>query len=92
MSDDLQTRFERASVEVTQLSEAPDNMQKLRLYALYKQASAGDCTGARPGMMDFVGRAKYDAWKALAGTSQEEAKQQYIDFVEELKAEDAKKR
>lgn len=90
MSDDLQAKFEQASQDVTQLSEAPDNMQKLRLYALYKQGSAGDPTGKRPGMTDFVGRAKYDAWKGLEGTAQDAAKQQYIDLVEELKAADGK--
>lgn len=90
MAEDIQERFERASQEVTQLSQAPDNLAKLRLYALYKQASSGDCTGSRPGMLDMVGRAKFDAWKALEGTSQDEAKQQYIDFVEELKVADAK--
>lgn len=90
MSDDLKAKFEQASKEVTQLSEAPDNMQKLRLYALYKQGIAGDCTGPRPGMMDFVGKAKYDAWKALGGSSKEQAMQMYIDFVEELKAADKK--
>lgn len=90
MSEELKAQFETAGKEVTQLSEAPDNMQKLRLYSLFKQGSNGDCTGARPGMMDFVGRAKYDAWKALEGTSQEEAMQMYIDLVEELKAADKK--
>lgn len=90
MSDDLQTRFEQASKDVTELSEAPDNMSKLRLYAIYKQASTGDCNGKRPGITDFVGRAKFDAWQALAGTPQDEAKQQYIDLVEELKAADKK--
>jgi len=90
MSEDLQARFEQASKDVTQLSEAPDNMSKLRLYAIYKQASTGDCTGKRPGITDFVGRAKYDAWLALAGSTQDEAKQQYIDLVEELKAADKK--
>ncbi len=90
MSDDLTARFEQASKDVTELSEAPDNAAKLKLYALYKQASAGDCTGSRPGMMDFVGRAKYDAWKELAGLTLDEAKEKYIAFVEELKAADAK--
>ena len=36
-------------------------------------------------MTDFVARAKFDAWAGLAGTSQEEAQQQYIDLIEELK-------
>ena len=87
---DLDARFQQASVEVTQLSQAPDNLAKLKLYALYKQATVGDCTGSRPGMLDFVGRAKYDAWKELAGMSLDEAKEKYIAFVEELKAADKK--
>ena len=33
----------------------------------------------------MVGRAKFDAWAALAGTSTEAAMQQYIDLIEELK-------
>lgn len=90
MSDDLQARFELASKQVTELSEAPDNLAKLKLYALFKQSSVGDATGSRPGMMDFVGRAKYDAWAELKGQTQDQAKENYIAFVEELKAADAK--
>ncbi|AMP09118.1 acyl-CoA-binding protein [Collimonas arenae] len=57
----------------------------LKLYALFKQGSSGDVQGDRPGMTDFVGRAKWDAWNELKGTSQEAAQQQYIDLVEGLK-------
>lgn len=85
---DLQTRFDTAKEDVTKLSEAPDNQAKLKLYALYKQSTEGDCAGDRPGMMDFVGRAKYDAWDGLKGTSSDEAKEKYIAFVEALKAAD----
>lgn len=88
LSHKLSDRFEQASIDVTELSEAPDNIAKLKLYALYKQASTGNCTGTRPGMMDFVGRAKYDEWKKYDGTSMDEAKQMYIDFVKELKRAD----
>ena len=42
---------------------------KLEFYALYKQATEGDVSGKRPGMMDFVGRAKFDAWEKLKGMS-----------------------
>lgn len=82
---DLAERFEQAAVDSKQLSEKPDNAMLLRLYALYKQGNVGDVTGDRPGMMDFVGRAKYDAWAELTGTDPDDAKQQYIDLVEELK-------
>ncbi len=90
MAETLEQRFQRASQEVTQLSEAPDNLTKLRLYALFKQATQGDCTGPRPGLLDMVGRAKYDAWKALEGTTKEASMEQYIALVEELKAADKK--
>jgi acyl-CoA-binding protein len=52
---------------------------------LFKQGSSGDVTGERPGFTDMVGRAKYDAWAALKGTSQEDAMQQYVDLIEDLK-------
>lgn len=81
---DLQAAFDAAVAQSKQLSERPDNMTLLRLYALFKQASEGDASGDRPGMTDFVGRAKWDAWKALAGTAQDEARQLYIDLIDEL--------
>lgn len=85
---DIAARFKQATDDVTKLSEAPDNQVKLKLYALYKQASEGDVQGDRPGMMDFVGRAKYDAWDGLKGLSNDEAMQKYIDLVEALKAKE----
>ncbi len=81
---DLQTAFDAALARSKNLPERPDNMTLLRIYALYKQASAGDASGDRPGMTDFVGRAKWDAWKALAGTPVEEAQQSYIELIESL--------
>ncbi|MFL6674011.1 MAG: acyl-CoA-binding protein, partial [Massilia sp.] len=50
-----------------------------------KQGSAGDVTGERPGFTDMVGRAKYDAWERLKGISPDDAMQQYVDLIEELK-------
>lgn len=81
----LQDQFDQAQADSKNLSERPDNMTLLKIYALYKQASSGDAEGKRPGFTDMVGRAKFDAWDALKGTSREEAMQQYIDLVEELK-------
>ncbi|RPI21295.1 MAG: acyl-CoA-binding protein [Chloroflexota bacterium] len=82
---DLETKFRTAADESRQLSSRPDNDTLLRLYAFYKQATAGDISGKRPGMMDMVGRAKYDAWAGLQGTSKEAAMQSYIELVERLK-------
>lgn len=81
----LQEQFDQAQLDSKTLSERPDNMTLLKIYALFKQASSGDATGDRPGMTDFVGRAKFDAWAALAGTSKEEAQQQYIDLIDDLR-------
>ena len=81
----LQEQFNQAQIDSKNLSERPDNMTLLKIYALFKQGSSGDVTGERPGMTDFVARAKYDAWANLKGTSQEEAQQQYVELIEELK-------
>ena len=85
MSDDLKSKFETAAEDVKKLSSRPDNATLLQLYAHFKQASTGDVTGKRPGMMDFAGRAKYDAWAKLKGTAGDAAMQDYIDLVERLK-------
>ena len=81
----LQEQFDQAQADSKNLSERPDNMTLLKIYALYKQASSGDSDGKRPGFTDMVGRAKFDAWDGLKGTSKEEAIQQYIDLIAELK-------
>ena len=81
----LKDQFEAAVASSKDLPERPDNMTLLKLYALYKQGSAGDADGKRPGFTDMVGRAKWDAWDALKGTSEDEAMQQYVDLIEELK-------
>ncbi|PXX47418.1 acyl-CoA-binding protein [Undibacterium pigrum] len=81
----LQEQFTQAQADSKNLSERPDNMTLLKIYGLFKQGSAGDATGDRPGMTDFVGRAKFDAWAGLKGTTQEAAMQQYIDLITSLK-------
>jgi diazepam-binding inhibitor (GABA receptor modulator, acyl-CoA-binding protein) len=81
----LNEQFEQAVADSKQLSERPDNMTMLKLYALYKQASSGDVDGKRPGFSDMVGRAKWDAWNELKGQTADEARQAYIDLVEDLK-------
>ena len=81
---DLKTQFEAAVANSKNLSERPDNMTLLKLYALYKQGSVGDNADKKPGFGDMVGRAKWDAWNGLKGTSSADAMQQYIDLIESL--------
>lgn len=82
---DLQASFEAAVAASKTLSERPDNQTLLQLYALYKQATAGDIEGKRPGFSDMIGRAKYDAWAAIKGTGKDDAMQRYIALIESLK-------
>jgi acyl-CoA-binding protein len=81
---DLKSRFDAAVANSKNLSERPDNATLLKIYALYKQATAGDNAEKKPGFGDMVGRAKWDAWNGLKGTSGNDAMQQYVDLIEEL--------
>ena len=81
----LKETFEAAVAASKNLPERPDNMTLLKIYALYKQATAGDVEGKRPGFTDMVGRAKFDAWAELKGQSADQAMQGYIDLIESLK-------
>jgi diazepam-binding inhibitor (GABA receptor modulating acyl-CoA-binding protein) len=81
----LPEQFIQAQADSKKLPERPDNMTLLKMYGLFKQASTGDATGERPGFTDMVGRAKFDAWDGFKGTSKDDAMQQYIDLIEELK-------
>ncbi|MBK7657407.1 MAG: acyl-CoA-binding protein [Betaproteobacteria bacterium] len=81
---DLNAQFEAAVANSKNLSEKPDNATLLKIYSLYKQGSIGDTAEKKPGFADMVGRAKWDAWAKLKGTSSDDAKQQYIDLIESL--------
>ena len=82
---DLKKTFEKAVADSKSLPEKPDNQTLLQIYSLYKQATAGDVEGKRPGFGDMVGRAKWDAWNTLKGKSADEAMQDYVDLIEGLK-------
>lgn len=76
--------FAQAQVDVKTITKRPSNDDLLFLYTHFKQATTGDVSGKRPGMMDMVGRAKYDAWVKLKGMDSETAKQKYVEKVEAL--------
>jgi len=58
--------------------------EQLEFYKYYKQATVGDVNTARPGMLDFTGKAKWDAWESVKGTSQEEAREKYVKKLIEV--------
>ena len=81
---ELTEKFDDAQKRVKELKSTPSNDDLLELYALYKQATSGDVSGSRPGMMDFKGRAKFDAWTKKKGTGKEAAMSAYVAVVNRL--------
>lgn len=79
-------QFEQAKNKLSTLKEDPGNEVKLKIYALFKQATQGPCNTPKPGMLDFVNKVKWDAWKSLGSISQDEARQQYCDLIGSLVA------
>jgi acyl-CoA-binding protein len=80
----LEQDFTSAQERVKGLSQRPTNEQLLALYSLFKQGTAGDVSGKRPGMFDLKGRAKYDAWAGRKGLSKDDAMTKYVALVDEL--------
>lgn len=69
-----------------ELSSPPSDEDMLELYGLYKQSIVGDCNTAKPGLLDFKGKAKWEAWNGRKGMAQDAAKEQYIAKAETLLA------
>lgn len=82
--------FEQAQKDVNTLSRKPENADLLDLYKYFKQATAGDVSGDRPGMMNIAGRFKYDAWAAIKGMSKADAEAAYTAKVQSLLKADGK--
>lgn len=78
--------FEAAQARVKTLKSTPSPAELLELYALYKQGTQGDVTGARPGMLDFKARAKFDAWEQRKGLARDAAQTAYVELVATLEA------
>ncbi|KAJ3108668.1 Acyl-CoA-binding domain-containing protein 1 [Phlyctochytrium planicorne] len=78
--------FAQAAADVKNLTYKPSNEELLELYALFKQGIVGDNTTDKPGFFDLQGKAKWDAWTKLKGTSKEEAQAKYIELVKKLQS------
>ena len=76
--------FQDAAKRVQGLPKRPGNDVLLELYGLFKQATEGDVSGKRPGMLDPKGRAKWDAWSGRKGMSAEKARDEYVVLVDRL--------
>ncbi|NXH58432.1 ECI2 isomerase, partial [Rhabdornis inornatus] len=79
-----QKDFQKAQEQLKLLKKDPGNETKLKLYALFKQATEGPCNAPKPGMLDFVKKAKWDAWNSLGHLSKDDARQKYAELVSGL--------
>ncbi|HEY1325428.1 MAG TPA: acyl-CoA-binding protein [Casimicrobiaceae bacterium] len=82
----LDSQFEDAVTRSRLLAVTPPESTLLDLYALYKQSSEGDAHSKRPGPLDVVGRAKYDAWSRVKGLNRDDAMRRYIALVASLES------
>ncbi|XP_015794974.1 enoyl-CoA delta isomerase 2, mitochondrial isoform X2 [Tetranychus urticae] len=83
-SNSVDDTFKMAVTQVAGLRSEPGNEVKLKLYALYKQATVGPCNADKPGMFDVVAKYKWEAWSKLGNKSKEESMEDYIKLVESL--------
>ncbi|XP_041606969.1 acyl-CoA-binding protein-like [Vulpes lagopus] len=76
-----QAEFDKAAEDVKHLKTKPADDEMLFIYSHYKQATVGDINTERPGLLDLRGKAKWDAWNQLKGTSKEDAMKAYVNKV-----------
>ncbi|KAF0981661.1 hypothetical protein FDP41_012318 [Naegleria fowleri] len=96
MSTELEKKFNLA-VKYVQEGMAKDQYansnkeltddDRLLFYAFFKQATEGDVKGSQPYAIQFVARAKWDAWNKVKGMSKEDAMQQYVDLLTQMAPE-----
>lgn len=80
----MSAEFTKAAEDVKNLKTKPTDEEMLDLYGLFKQATVGDVNTARPGMLDFKGKAKWDAWEKRKGMANADAETQYVTVSKRL--------
>ncbi len=84
-TEEIKEKFEKAAKEIKKHTDLNlDNDTLLYLYAYYKQGLEGDCNTEAPGFFDFKGKAKWEAWNNLKGTSKEDAMKKYYKKVKKI--------
>ncbi|MBF0695411.1 MAG: acyl-CoA-binding protein [Flavobacterium sp.] len=84
MNEDLDKRFQKAVDIAAGMSQLtlPQDVQ-LRLYAFYKQATFGT-PHANNSSFDLRNAFKTNAWMQISHISSDEAKERYIEIIEDL--------
>ncbi|XP_076359759.1 acyl-CoA-binding domain-containing protein 6-like [Tachypleus tridentatus] len=85
--EELTKLFESAADCVASIADDFDDDQLLVFYGLYKQAQEGPCLKNKPGIFDFKGKKKWEAWKMLGAMTKSQAMEQYIQTLKQLKPE-----
>ena len=80
--------FSNACQKVEELYTRLNNSTIRKIYAYYKQATVGDVTGKRPGVLRLRDRIKFDSWSSMSGMSKDDAKIAYIKLVNNLQFEE----
>lgn len=87
-TDDATSSGEKAFQEAVQYVPRLKNIsteQKLRFYALYKQATVGACNVEKPSSFDLVGLSKWKSWHSIGITmSKSEAMNAYVEEVKRI--------
>lgn len=86
MGQDATEEQFRAAVELARSSQMPTlgTSHKLRLYALYKQATEGDAPSAGPSRLRVQEHAKWTAWRSVVGLGTSAAQHVYVQAVAQL--------
>lgn len=61
-------------------------MRDLCFSRQFSEATIGDNETSKPGMLDLKGKYKWEAWQKNKGKSQEDARREYVDLVNQLKS------
>lgn len=64
---DLEQQFQKAAESIKNLVRRPNDTELLEIYALFKQATVGDCNHAKPSMFQPKEQAKFDVWMKKKG-------------------------
>lgn len=74
--------FSDACLYVKEHIEGFSDEQKVKLYALYKQSTVGDCNIERPGgLFNWERKKMWDEWEKLKEKDIKNPKQMYTDYL-----------
>ncbi|XP_032257563.1 acyl-CoA-binding protein-like [Phoca vitulina] len=80
-----QAEFDKTAEDAKHLKTEPADDEILFTYSHYEQGTVGDTNTEQPRLLDFKGKAKWDAWNQLKRTSREDAMKASNNKVEDLK-------